>query len=266
VLVVGASATGVQLAEEIHASGRPVTLAVGRHQRLPRTYRGRDILWWLEAMGVFDDTVENVFDISTSRSQPSLQLVGSPDMRSIDLRRLGQQGVRILGRLMAIDHERAHFDDDLVATAAASDLKLAELLHRIDTFIGSAALRGVVPAEPLEPTWPLAMDTGAAAIDLQDAGIASVVWATGFTRRYPWLNVPALDEHGELIQGGGITPVPGLFVLGMHFQRRRNSAFIDGVGHDAAFLADRIGGREGVHPVRERHHRQARTRLTCRQR
>lgn len=135
VLVVGASATGVQLADEIRASGRPVTLAVGRHLRLPRSYRGRDILWWLDAMGVFDDTADDVFDVHTSRSQPSLQLTGRTDVRSLDVRILQQRGVRVLGRLLGIEHERAFFDDDLIATTAASDVKLAQVLRRIDAFI-----------------------------------------------------------------------------------------------------------------------------------
>ena len=121
VLVVGASATGVQLADEIHAAGRPVTLAVGRHLRLPRTYRGRDILWWFDAMGVFDETVDDVFDVRASRSQPSLQLAGRSDGRLLDVMSLEQRGVRVLGRLVGADHERVFFDDDLIATTAASD-------------------------------------------------------------------------------------------------------------------------------------------------
>ena len=236
VLVVGASATGVQLADEIRASGRPVTLAVGRHQRLPRTYRGRDILWWLDAMGAFDATPENVVNINTSRHQPSLQLVGRSDLRSLDVAVLQRRGVRVLGRLLGAEYERAWFDDDLVATTSASDVKLVEVLQRIDEFISSAAVGAVEPAERFEPTWPSALEIGQTTVDLQIDGIDTVVWATGFTRRYPWLRVPVFDERGEIRHRGGITPVSGLFVLGMHFQRRRKSAFIDGVGDDAAFL------------------------------
>ena len=243
VLVVGASATGVQLADEIHATGRPVTLAVGRHLRLPRTYRGRDIMWWFDAMGVFDETVDDVFDVRTSQNQPSLQLAGRTDVRLLDVLHLEQRGVRILGRLVGAEEERVFFDDDLVATTTASDVKLAEMLLRIDEFIGNATLNGVGERERFEPTWRSALDATRATVDLRAAGIASVLWATGFTRRYPWLKVPVLDDRGEIRHRGGITPVPGLFVLGMHFQRRRKSAFIDGVGDDAAFLADRIACR-----------------------
>jgi putative flavoprotein involved in K+ transport len=242
VLVVGASATGVQLADEIHASGRPVTLAVGRHQRLPRTYRGRDILWWLEAMGIFDATTEDVFDARTSRSQPSLQLVGRPG-RSLDVSILQQRGVRVLGRLVAIEHERVSFDDDLVATTAASDVKLAQMLQRIDTFISSARVDSLGPREAFEPTWPSALGATKTTVDLRSAGIETIVWATGFTRRYPWLRVRVFGEDGEIRHRGGVTMVPGLFVLGMHFQRSRKSAFIDGVGTDAASLADGVARR-----------------------
>jgi putative flavoprotein involved in K+ transport len=243
VLVVGASATGIQLADEIHASGRPVTLAVGRHQRLPRTYRGRDILWWLDAMGVFDATTEEVFDADTSRSQPSLQLIGRAG-RSLDVVALQQRGVKVLGRLVAADDERVTFSDDLVATTSASDVKLAQVLMRIDEFISSTTHHTVAPREPFEPTWPSVLCTTKTTIDLRAAGIETVLWATGFTRRYPWLRVPVFDEQGDIRHHGGITPVPGLFVLGMHFQRSRKSAFIDGVGADAAFVSDWITEKE----------------------
>ena len=242
VLVVGASATGVQLADEIQASGRPVTMAVGRHQRLPRRYRGRDILWWLDAMGVFDATTEDVFDIRTSRSQPSLQLVGRGDASPLDVTSLGQRGVTILGRLIDADYERVTFDDDLVATTAASDVKLAELLGRIDAFILAAGVDAAPPRQPFEPTWPAALGIARTTLDLSAAGIRTVVWATGFMRRYPWLRLPVLDERGDIRHRAGVTPIPGLFVLGMHFQRRRKSAFIDGVGEDAHVLADQIAG------------------------
>lgn len=240
VLVVGASATGIQLAEEIHATGRPVMLAVGRHLRLPRTYRGRDIMFWLDAMGVLDETADDVFDVNASRQQPSLQLVGRTDV-SLDVVRLGRRGVRVLGRLVAAERERVYFDDDLIATTVASDVKLAEMLARIDAFIETAAL-AAGRREPFEPTWRSAFGVTKTTIDLRAAGIDSVIWATGFSRSYPWLKVGVLDGRGEIRHGGGITPAPGLFVLGMHFQRRRKSAFIDGVGDDAAFLADRIAG------------------------
>jgi putative flavoprotein involved in K+ transport len=245
VLVVGASATGVQLADEIHAAGRTVTLAVGRHLRLPRSYRGRDIMRWLDAMGVFDETVDDVFNVGVSRRQPSLQLAGRSDLRFLDVATLAGRGVRVLGRLVHAESERVFFDDDLIATTAAADVKMAEMLLRIDRFIETAGTASAAP-EPFEPTWTAALAAAKTTIDLRAAGIDTVVWAIGFRRRYPWLKLPALDERGEIRHRNGITPVPGLFVLGMHFERRRKSAFIDGVGDDAAFLADRIVSRARV--------------------
>jgi putative flavoprotein involved in K+ transport len=243
VLVVGASSTGVQLADEIHASGRPVTLAVGRHTRMPRAYRGRDILWWLDAMGVFDDTAADVYSIESSRAQPSFQLVGQPDRASLDLPRLQKRGVRLVGRVVDVEGVRVELADDLVAHTAAADARLARLLQRIDIFAARTGLDGeVVEPEPFVPfLWPLAAPT---TIDLGAEGIRTVVWATGFRRRYPWLKVPVLDEAGEIRHESGITPLPGLYVIGLYFLRRRKSTFIDGVGQDAreltAHLAERL--------------------------
>jgi putative flavoprotein involved in K+ transport len=245
VLIVGGSATGVQLADEIHASGRHVTLAAGRHARLPRRYRGRDIMWWLDRLGLLGTAVDEVHDIAISRQKPSWQLIGRSDGATLDLATLHARGIQVTGRLVDVDGARARFDDDLIATTAAADVKLAELRTRIDQFIDTHHLEAGDP-EPLTPTWPLGVG-GAREIDLATAGIRTVVWATGYRRAYPWLRVPVLDGAGEIRQTAGITPWPGLYVLGMNFQRRRNSSFIDGVGDDAAFvtthLAQYLGAR-----------------------
>jgi putative flavoprotein involved in K+ transport len=239
VLVVGASSTGVQLADEIHASGRPVTLAVGRHTRLPRTYRGRDILWWLDAMGVFDESAGEVFDLAVSRGQPSLQLVGRPDRATLDLPILEARGVRLVGRMVVAEGSRVSFADDLVARTAAADARLARLIQRIDVFAARTGLGAEVgPAEPFRPfVWPAAAPT---TLDLRAEGIRAVVWATGFRRLYPWLKVPVLDERGEIRHEGGVTAFPGLYVIGLYFLRRRKSSFIDGVGGDAMELTTHL--------------------------
>jgi len=235
VLVVGASASGVQLADEIHASGRPVTLAVGRHTRLPRVYRGRDILWWLDAMGVFDESADDVSDITASRRQPSLQLVGRPDHATLDLPMLEGRGVRLVGRALRAERDRVFFADDLVAHTVAADARLARLIQRIDIFAARTGLEAEVePPEPFRPfLWPRPAPTE---IDLRDEGIRSVVWATGFRREYPWLKLPVLDARGEIRHEGGVTPAPGLYVIGLYFLRRRKSSFLDGVGRDAMEL------------------------------
>ncbi|HSD28003.1 MAG TPA: NAD(P)-binding domain-containing protein [Vicinamibacteria bacterium] len=235
VLVVGASASGVQLADEIHASGRPVTLAVGNHTRLPRVYRGRDILWWLDAMGVFDESAEDVFDVAASRRQPSLQLVGRPDRATLDLPALEARGVRLVGRATAAGDGRVFLADDLVTQTVAADARLARLIQRIDIFAARTGLDAELPApEPFRPfRWPAPAPTE---IDLRAEGIRTVVWATGFRRLYPWLEVPVLDGQGEISHQGGVTAAPGLYVIGLYFLRRRKSSFIDGVGRDALEL------------------------------
>ena len=241
VLVVGAAASGVQLADELAASGRDVTLAVGSHVRLPRTYRGRDIMWWLETMGVFLETADDVYSIELARKLPSLQLVGRDDRRSLDLEALQARGVRLVGRASDAGGHRVEFADDLAETTANADAKLSRLLARVDEFARVVGLDDKVGApEPLAPFQPAPAPT---AIDLRAEGISTVLWATGFRRSYPWLRVPVLDSEGEIRHDGGITPAPGLYVLGLRFLRRRNSSFIDGVGNDAAELSRHLAGR-----------------------
>jgi len=233
VLVVGASASGVQLAEEIHRSGRPVSIAVGRHTRLPRTYRGRDIMEWMERIGVLDETAEQARDLAQARTRPSLQLVGRPDRRSIDLGVLRQMGIRLLGRAIGVDGTVLHLADDLMQTTAAAQRTLERLLARIDPVADAEG----APSED----WPQVLGINACtpkALDLQQERIGAVVWATGFRRDYTWLQIPGvLDPQGEIIHRGGIMPSPGLYVLGLRFLRRRRSNFLDGVGTDAEELA-----------------------------
>jgi putative flavoprotein involved in K+ transport len=251
VLVVGASASGVQLADELQASGRQVTLAVGRHTRLPRRYRDRDILWWFDRMGIFDETIDDVFDVEISRRQPSLQLVGRPDHATLDLPTLQSRGVQLTGRLMGLDGRTAWFDDELVAYTAASDVRLARLLARVDEHVEREGLeREVGPPEPFQPfLWP-SPEPGW--IDLEAAGIRTIVWATGFRRSYPWLRVPVLDAQGELRHRGGVIDWPGLYAMGLNFMRRRKSTFIDGVGADARDLAAHLAARQGLDVSRMR--------------
>jgi putative flavoprotein involved in K+ transport len=236
VLVVGASATGVQLADEIQRSGRQVTLAVGRHTRLPRRYRGRDILWWLDRTGVLNRAVDPE---SASHRRPSFQLVGTPEHASLDLASLHETGVRLAGRVQQIDGTRVRLDGDLAATASAADARMSDMLRRIDEHIATMGFAAPQP-ETFTPTWPLA-SAAPDTLDLKDDGIHTVVWATGYRRRYPWLHVPVVNTaRGDIAHIEGETRVPGLYVLGFNFQRRLNSGFIDGVGADARVIANRI--------------------------
>ena len=245
VLVVGASSSGLQLADELARSGRAVTIAVGQHTRVPRLYRGRDLFEWFDRLGLLRETAASVYDLDVSRTQPSLQLVGRPTHESLDLRGLAARGVTVVGRLIGLDGERAAFADDLIATTAAADLKLAMLLRRIDRAAGADATADVEAPPPFVPHWPAFIDARADKRHLARAGITAVIWATGFRRRYDWLQVPVRDRRGEIAHVGGETAAPGLYVLGLHFLRHRSSSFLDGVGVDAEYLADRIAHRFG---------------------
>jgi len=238
VLVVGASATGIQLAAELHASGRPVTLAVGRHTRLPRSWRGRDIFRWFDEMGSLERGTEQVRDLEAARAEPSLQLVGSADHRTLDLAVLQEAGVRLVGRFEGADGRRAHFADDLADRLHAADEQLARRLQRIDAHIAATGRGGSLPAGEAPRRVPV--PAAERRVDLREAGIRTVLWATGYRRRYPWLHVPVLDARGEIRHDGGVTAQPGLYVLGLNFLRRRNSSFLDGVGADARYVVERI--------------------------
>ena len=236
VLVVGASATGTQIAAEIHRSGRPVTLAVGEHIRAPRVYRGKDIEWWMDAAGVLDERYDEVDDINRARNVPSLQLAGSDNRRTVDLNSLTAIGVKLIGRLAGIRDGKGQFSGSLLNQCALSDLKMNRLLDTIDEWAIANGLDGQVdPPHRFEPTQveaspPLAMD-------LANGQIKSVIWATGFRPDYSWLQVPVFDRKGRIRHDGGIVDAPGMYLMGMPFLRRRKSSLIDGVGDDARDLS-----------------------------
>jgi len=239
VLVVGASATGVQLADEIHRSGRPVTLAVGEHIRAPRTYRGRDIQWWMDAAGVLDQRHDEVDDLARARKVPSLQLIGSPARTMLDLNALTESGVRLTGRLAGITAGRLLFSGSLANQCALSDLKLGRLLDTIDRWATEHGLDGQVEAPHRFP--PTRVEAAPAlSLDLARAGIKTILWATGYRPDHSWLEVPVLDRKGQIRHDGGITGSPGMYLIGMPFLRRRKSALIDGAGDDARDLSEHL--------------------------
>ena len=248
VLVVGASATGLQLASEIQASGRPVTLSVGRHTRLPRSYRGKDILWWFDRMGVLDERPHQVRNLRASRTSPSMQLIGTSDHRSVDLGTAMQQGIRLVGRLAAAEDRRLLLADNLVEDIAAADLKLARLRLQIDRFARRTHMDVGIPEPP--PFEMIQAPSSPPSIDAAAEGIRTVLWATGFRPSYPWLHVPVLDGRGEIVHEGGVTPCRGLYVMGLRFLRRRSSSFIDGQAKDAEEIAEHMStlrrGRRAV--------------------
>jgi putative flavoprotein involved in K+ transport len=243
VLVVGASATGVQLAYEIHQSGRPVTLAVGEHVRLPRTYRGRDVLWWMEMSGVWNQRYDEIDDLTRARRLPSPQLVGTRERVTLDLNALSAAGVALVGRLAAIRSGRALFSGGLRNQFALADLKMDRLLDTFDEWARSQPhLEDAGPPERFEPTRVPASPP--IELDLASGAIGSIVWATGFHPDYRWLEVPVVDRKGQLRHDGGVVEAPGMYAIGLPVLRRRKSTFIHGaeddardvVAHLAAFL------------------------------
>jgi len=234
VLVVGASASGVQIAEELQRCGRAVTLSVGEHVRVPRRYRDRDILWWMDAVGILDERYDDMDDLVRARSLPSLQLTGGG--HDVDLNALRASGVRLVGRFAGIRDGRAQLSGSLPNVCTLADLKLGRLLDRIDAYAGGAGER---PEPTVVPRPPLGLD-------LTSGEIRSVVWATGFRPDVSWVDLPVFDHHGRLLHDGGITPWPGLYLLGLPLLRRRRSTYIDGARADAADLAAHLAQHLGV--------------------
>src|SRR5579862_1368256 len=240
VLVVGASATGVQLAEEIHRSGRPVTLAAGEQVRLPRTYRGRDIFWWLEATGLLAERYDQIDDLTRARHLPSPQLIGTPERKTTDLGTLAELGIRIVGRLGRITGSVAQFSGGLANTCALADLKMNRFLKRADEWATTSGLDDDLPPPHrfapihLDPRSPLELD-------LASGEISTVLWATGFRPDYSWLDIPVLDRTGRIRHDGGVvTGVPGLYVLGLPVLRSRASTYIHGAAPDSEALAEHL--------------------------
>ena len=246
VLVVGASASGIQLAEEIHRSGRNVAISTGRHVSVPRSYRGRDITEWLDLCGFLSDGRRPDADPQQIARQPSLQLIGSDNRRSIGLSELSQQGIRILGRAIKAEDRRIQFAADLDTECAAARERRHRLLARIDAHIADNAIEA--PEDPAAWACGNVPDNPPGWLDLRAEGIETVIWATGYRRDYSWMQVPVLDRHGEIENTFGATAAPGLFVLGLPFMRRRASTFIDGVGRDAEYLAPLIA-KQLNHPA-----------------
>jgi putative flavoprotein involved in K+ transport len=239
VLVVGASATGVQLAAELRASGRPVTLSVGEHTRLPRLYRGRDVLWWMDASGVWDQRYDELEDITRARRLPSPQLVGSPERRTLDLNTLTAMGVELVGRWAAVRDGRALFSGGLRNMFSLADLKMGRLLDTFDEWALTSGRDGEFePPERPAPT--RAPESPRLQLDLNRGEIQSIVWATGFRPRYDWLDVPVVDAKGQLSHDGGVLASPGLYALGLPVLRRRRSTFICGIEDDARFVVDHL--------------------------
>lgn len=237
VMVVGASATGTQFAEEIQRSGRQVTLSAGEHIRVPRVYRGRDLEWWMDVSGVHNERYDEVEDIARARRIPSFQLAGSPERKTLDLNALSDAGVKLIGRLAGINDGKAQFSGSLRNVCAMSDLKMDRLLDTFDEWARDNGRGGEVetvhrfPPTRVEDAPPLGMD-------LSNGDIKTIIWATGYRPDFSWLDMPVLDRKGMVRHDGGVVEAaPGMYIMGMQFLRRRKSALMDGVGDDARDLS-----------------------------
>jgi putative flavoprotein involved in K+ transport len=246
VLVVGASATGIQIAEELQRSGREVTLAVGEHVRLPRVYRGKDIMWWLDRTGVLDERYDEVDDLVRARNIPSPQLVGTPERNTLDLNALTSLGVRLVGRLAGIADGRAQLSGSLRNLCTLADLKMGRLLDTIDEWVREQGLDGdIEPPQRYAPT--RVDDSPPLSIDFAKDGIRTIVWATGYQPDYSWLHARVLDRKGRLRhQAGVVTDAPGMYRIGLNMLRRRKSSFIHGAEDDARDLTEHLRAYLGV--------------------
>jgi putative flavoprotein involved in K+ transport len=250
VLVVGGSSSGVQIADELNAAGREVVLSVGGHTRMPRTYRGMDVFWWLETTGRLARTIDHTADPAAARREPSMQLVGRPEgaplAGDIDLPALQARGVRLAGRLDSLDRGTVTFRDDLLRTTAAADERMFRFLNDVDEHVARAGLAAEV--WPAARPRPFAPQVTPRKLDLRKEGIGSVVVATGYRSDFGWLGLPIVRHDGSIYQRRGVTPAPGVYVVGMRFQHRRDSAFIDGARHDARSVVRHIltGSTDGI--------------------
>ncbi len=241
VLVVGPSASGVQIAQELKLAGHDVILSIGEHVRLPRTYRGKDILWLMDRAGLFDTTIDEVDDPNRVRRLPSMQLVGSPTGMSIGLNSLQALGIEIVGRSGGFRDSTALFSGSLANVCQLADLKMNRLLASLDEWIQNSGLNAELePSYQLRPT--RVPETPTLSLSLAERGIKTVIWATGFKPDYHWLDLPVLDRKGHLRHTGGVVDAPGVYAMGLPFMRKRKSGFIDGVADDATALARHLRG------------------------
>lgn len=236
VLVVGASASGLQIAQELAWSGRKVTLAVGSHGRLPRSYRGADILQWMHLARVFDEPFTKVDDLDRVRRTPSLPLIGTPERTDLNLDVLQARGVELVGRMMNIRDGKALFSGSLFNAAASADLKMNRLLDRVDNWISDHGFDDLVT--PPERYAPISIPSDPRlSVDLSE--FDTVIWATGFNPDHRFVQMPVFDRKGRIQHHGGIVE-PGLYVMGLPFLRTSRSVHIDGAARDAKALARQI--------------------------
>lgn len=236
VLVVGAGSSGVQIAEELHQQGRKVYLSVGPHDRPPRRYRGRDFCWWLGVLGEWDAEA-----MKPGTEHVTIAVSGAGGGKTIDFRSLAHQGITLVGRTRDIAHGVVSFEQDLADNLARGDANYLAMLDAADAYLTRNGMD--LPEDPDArqiPATPACVSTPLASLDLGAEGVTSIIWATGFSVDYRWLEVDTFDAQGRPLHQRGVSREPGVYFVGLPWQSRRGSSFIWGVWHDARHIAEHI--------------------------
>ncbi len=240
VLVVGSGSSGGQIAEELCQSGRKTYLSIGPHDRPPRAYRGRDYCWWLGVLGLWDLAAKE-----PGTEHLTISVSGANGGRTVDFRRLAQEGITLLGRTTGFAEGCVEVAADLQANIAAGDANYLDMLDQADAYIDAFGLD--LPPEPEARAMlpdPASLTDPIRSLDLKAAGIDTILWATGYAQDFSWMQLDAFDAAGAPIHQRGVSREPGLYFLGLPWQSRRGSTFIWGVWHDAAYVADQIAIQE----------------------
>ncbi len=236
VLVVGAGSSGAQIAEELLLSGKGVHLSIGPHDRPPRRYRGRDFVWWLGVLGKWDLAAQD-----PDKEHQTIAVSGARGGHTVDFRRFAAKGITLVGRTLGFESGQLKIAQDLAQNLAAGDQNTRSVLDEADQYVERNGLDFELDlaARQVEPD-PPCVTSPLAELDIQKAGITTVIWATGYSADYSWLKVNALDQHGKPRHHRGISTEPGVYFLGLPWLSNRGSSFIWGVWHDAKYLADQI--------------------------
>lgn len=236
VLVVGAGSSGVQIADELQRAGRNVWLSVGAHDRPPRRYRERDFCWWLGVLGLWDAAANQ-----PGKEHVTIAVSGARGGHTVDFRQLAHQGVTLVGQTQAFDGATATFHNDLADNIQRGDDSYLALLDAADAYVARNGLS--LPEEPAAREFlldPACVTEPLLSLDLIQAGITTIIWATGYTTDYRWLKVNAFNDAQRPQHHRGVSTEPGVYFLGLPWLSRRGSTFIWGVWHDAKYIADQI--------------------------